>query len=314
MLPAATVSSIRIGATTVTYLPDGHARLVPGALFPASQPNGWARHAPYLDDDVRLTVSIGSFLVQTPRHRVLIDLGIGAVEFDVPDIAEFRGGELLESLRGVGLDPGDIDVVAFTHLHHDHVGWTSTGAPAPSRPSPQDVALTFGRARHLVARPEWTHWFGSDEITGPDPVLVQAPLEPIIEFITVGEEFVPGIRAVSTAGHTPGHLSCEITDPASSVQVLVLGDVMHTQAQIAETDWNFLFDVDPERGIATRRALLNSLDDERTVVVGGHFAGQVFGRVLSPVSAHRWSAGVHPSTIGTASATDALDAHLDAAG
>src|ERR1700744_2057986 len=115
MLNPAPRSQVTLGATTVTYLPDGEAHLDPAVLFPASAPDGWAVYAPYLDADGRLPVSIGSFLIQAGPHRVLFDLGLGRVDFEVQGLASFTGGALLESLAGEGLGPGDIDTVVFSH-------------------------------------------------------------------------------------------------------------------------------------------------------------------------------------------------------
>ena len=52
---------------------------------------------------------------------------------------------------------------------------------------------------------------------------------------------------------------------------------MDTQAQVSETHWNFLFDVDAGKGTQTRVALLERYHDDRTLIAGGHFAGAVFG-------------------------------------
>ncbi len=292
MLTAAPRSQVAIGATTVTYLPDGEVHLVPSAFFPRSAPDGWAAYAPYLDADGRLPVSVGSFLIETGAHRVLVDLGLGAVDFDVPQLASFTGGALLSSLAAEGLHPEDIDTVVFTHLHHDHVGWTSDVAPAPDPARVRSpTGLTFARARHLVAEAEWRHWTGTAEMTGPDPEAVQKPLSAVVEFLDRGGLLVPGVRAVATPGHTPGHTSLLVTDPASDQRILILGDVMHTQAQISEPTWNFLFDADAEKGTRTRLALLEAYQDDRTIIAGGHFAGDVFGRFLPARHQHRWAAG-----------------------
>lgn len=280
-----------LGGTTITYIPDGEARLEPELLFPKSGDDGWDRHAPYLDADGRLPVSVGSFLVSTPATRVLIDLGLGAVDFEVPGLASFRGGALLENLAAEGVAPGDIDAVIYTHLHHDHVGWTSAHAPAPNSERPVHTPpLTFANARHFVHRVEWDFWLGVDELTGPDIGAVQRPLADVVEFIDTSDEIVPGIRAIETHGHTAGHVSLVIEDRASSERALILGDVMHSQVQIAETDWNFLFDADPERGTRVRLDILERFTDGRTIVGGGHFAGSVLGRFLDPVSSFRWAA------------------------
>lgn len=296
MLIAAPRSQQTIGTTTVTYLPDGEVHLEPTVLFPASAPDGWRAYAPYLDADGQLPVSVGSFLIRTAHHAVLVDLGLGAVDFALAGIGSFRGGRLLDSLAAEGLTPDDIDTVVFTHLHHDHVGWTTNVAPAPNLPSrPPVTGLTFASARHVVDEVEWKHWWGTAEPIGPDPDAVQQPLGSVIEYLRPGEEVVPGVRAIPTAGHTPGHTSLLVTDPGSDRRLLVLGDVMHTQAQISETDWGFLFDADSAAAVRTRHAVLDAYHDERTTIAGGHFAGTVFGQFLPPVPRYRWAAHAVPS-------------------
>jgi hypothetical protein len=48
-------------------------------------------------------VSIGSFLIRTGGQVVLVDLGLGVVDFEVPGVASYQGGRLLESLAAEGL-------------------------------------------------------------------------------------------------------------------------------------------------------------------------------------------------------------------
>ncbi|ALG11933.1 MBL fold metallo-hydrolase [Kibdelosporangium phytohabitans] len=270
-------AQVRIGDTTVTYLPDGHAWLNPAVFFPSSD---WATHAAHLDERGWFPVSIGSFLVRTPDRAVLVDLGLGPVEFTLPDTAEFRGGGLIDALAAENLAPGDVDTVVYTHLHHDHVGWTTTAG----------AGLTFPNARHLVSKAEWTHWWGTAELVGPDPEGVQQPLADVIGFVDNGDTIAPGVRVLATPGHTPGHNSIEVTGDDQR-RVVILGDVMHCQVQVTESHWSFAFDVDPAAGVDTRKRLLDELADGRTVLAGGHFAGEVFGRVLPPALRRAWASG-----------------------
>lgn len=263
-------------------------------FFPDSVPGGWATHDALLDERGWFPVSIGSFLIRAADRVVLVDLGLGAVDFVLPDVAEFRGGGLPAALAAEGLSPGDVDTVVYTHLHHDHVGWTTDVAPAPNAPTGRAVTgLTFPSARHLVSEAEWAHWRGTAELVGPDPVAVQAPLSGVIRFAGDGDVVAPGVRLLATPGHTPGHTSLEVTDPGGDDprRVIILGDVMHCQVQVTESRWSFAFDVDPDQGVATREQLLKELEDDRTILAGGHFAGQVFGRVLAPALLRAWAGG-----------------------
>lgn len=248
MIEPAARAQVHIGHTSVTYLPDGHAWLDPAVAFPASAPDGWAAHADYLRSDGRFPVSIGSFLIRVADRVILVDLGLGAVDWGNA-AADFHGGELISSLAAEGLAPSDVDTVFFTHLHHDHVGWVSDVAPKPGAGPVDPVGLTFAKARHLVAEAEWRHWTGTDEVVGPHPAAVMVPLSGRVEFTADGAEIAPGVRVLATPGHTPGHQSLVITDPsgADGRRLVVLGDVMHCQVQVLESHWAFVFDV-----IATR--------------------------------------------------------------
>ena len=52
-------------------------------------------------------------------------------------------------LAALGVEPANVDIVLFSHLHFDHVG----GASRVNERG--QVELTFPRARHLVGREEW---------------------------------------------------------------------------------------------------------------------------------------------------------------
>src|SRR5580658_8475602 len=202
MLEAAPRQQIQIGATTVTYLPDGAVHADPVALFPATTARDWAPHRHLLDADGWLVASVGSFLVRSSSGAALIDLGLGPISLEVPGVATYEGGGLLASLHAEGLSAADIGHVLFTHLHRDHVGWTSDSTGS----------LTFPNARHLVDRAEWDHWQSHTEAAGPDPRTVLAPLSPVVEFFGAHSP-VPGLERVPAPGHTPGHTCLLITDP-----------------------------------------------------------------------------------------------------
>jgi glyoxylase-like metal-dependent hydrolase (beta-lactamase superfamily II) len=276
----APVSSIAIGDIRLTYLPDGHARMSPTAIFPTSDEQLWNAHPEYLDEDHRIVVTFGGFLVETGDRKLVVDLGFGVGELTLPELdATAEGGRLLDSLHGIGVEPAEVDTVVYTHLHFDHVGWTSTQG-----------RLTFPNARHVAGAGEWDFWRGvTDEHlagVGPHPETVQAPLEGRMESMADGEVLAPGVNAVATPGHTPGH--CSLVISSGTDRAVIMGDTVMCPLQFQERDLTFLFDVDPDLALRTRRKMFDEIEgDPRTVVAGGHYADAVFGRVL-PGQGNRW--------------------------
>jgi glyoxylase-like metal-dependent hydrolase (beta-lactamase superfamily II) len=267
--------SITVGEIRLTFLPDGEGHFVPTTLLPASTEEGRQLHAGLLDDNGRLVTTLGGFLVETGDRKIMVDLGFGDFSLEFPGFATMAGGRLLESLEQTGVSPEDVDTVVFTHLHLDHTGWTSRGA-----------ALTFPNARHITSEAEWAHWRHDETGAGPNAETTVGPLSDRIEHASGGDAIAPGVNLMSTPGHTPGH--CSLVLSSGSARAVIVGDVLNCPAQIANTEWGILFDVDPDMGRRTRQQLLIELESPDTTVAAGHFSGAIFGRVLPGQTARQW--------------------------
>jgi glyoxylase-like metal-dependent hydrolase (beta-lactamase superfamily II) len=183
-----------------------------------------------------------------------------------------RFGAFLDTLAAVGTKPEDIDVLALTHTHVDHTGWTFL--PSADGPRP-----TFPNARYLLAAAEWAPHGRREQVKGaPDVDRVLAPLGQVAEQFDDGAEIAPGIVAIVTPGHSAGHTSYLITSAAGR-RVLAFGDAFHIPAQLAHLDWLSAPDVDPTGVIAGRSRLLTELDRPDTIGFGIHFGDQPFGRL-----------------------------------
>ena len=63
-------------------------------------------------------------------------------------------------------------------------------------------------------------------------------------------------------------------------RAVITGDMMHHPCQIARPDWASGFDTDQARGRTTRRAFLEDMARDGTLVIGTHFAAPTAGRVV----------------------------------
>jgi len=233
-----------------------------------------------LDEQGRIPVSFGGFLIETGGQKVLVDTGFGDLTHPVPDLnGYFQGGEFLQSLKQAGAEPTDINTVVYSHFHLDHVGWTAQGG-----------TLTFPDARHIAGDGEWDFWRGEVEplfaSVGPDPEAVLAPLADRIEAAGDGETIAPGVNVMATPGHTPGHTSIVVS--SGTDRAIILGDIFHCPLQLDASQMAIIFETDPALGRQTRERITRELEDSQTVAANNHYSNSVFGRVL-PATGKRWT-------------------------
>ncbi|MGW0895006.1 MBL fold metallo-hydrolase [Saccharopolyspora sp. NPDC002578] len=256
-----------LGELTLTHLPDAGLHMIPSKVYPATGEHDWRDEREHRTGDGLLTMGCGALLVERGSTRLLIDAGHGRIPADeVPEFADrfehvgFLPGELAE----LGVDPADVDFVAFTHLHPDHTGWARPDAT-------DDGRGLFPSARWLVGRGEW-----AEAGPGADPALAGGADRVVA--VDDGAEVVPGVRAWALPGHTPGHTGW-VLDTGDGREVVAFGDALHSPAQVRHLDWEVLFDADRSAAERSRRRLVERLGGEGTLGFGMHFAGQQLGRV-----------------------------------
>ena len=290
MVKLAQQQTITIGTTRITYLPDGEFYVPPTVSFPATTAADWQPYAHLLQADGRIVGSVGAHVIQTSSQTILVDAGTGPHIIDREQIF-LSGGELLRSLKRAGLTPSDIDIVFYTHLHIDHVGWTGNIID-------NTYTYTFPRARYLVRSVEW-HRFNKRPVTGPFGIEETLQLlAPRIEFIEDGQSLAPGITVVATPGHTVGHASLLIESPSSlsnssshpdAERAFILGDAFHSLVELDHPEWVSSLDADPEQTEQTRRHLLHELAVPNTVGTCIHFPNPAFGRLIpAEGNTHKW--------------------------
>lgn len=257
-----------VGNVELIALTDGQGDMQPREVFPASSLEIWQSEYPDLLDGDQIHPRFGTTAVRSGGNLIIVDTGLQA-----PD------GTLMSEMRDKGIEPSTVDLVILTHLHPDHIGWNLT-----------DGSPTFPNARYIASQTDWDYWTSPEVIESADHVKKQAlPLKDLNVIDLIGNEdysITDELTAVSTPGHTPGHISIVIY--SAGERGYILGDVVHSPAQAHYTDWSPSFDVDPDLSRQTRHAVLDKLEANGALVSAGHFPGDGFGRFVREDGRRIW--------------------------
>ncbi|GAB2587397.1 MBL fold metallo-hydrolase [Streptomyces capparidis] len=276
---AAGIRSVQLGDLRVSFVPDGVVQLPPRGWLPDTTDEVWAAHPEYLDDSGSLVASLGGLLVESADRALLIDAGFGPLSLP-PDPGTprgaIRGGALPAGLAELGRAPEEVEAVAFTHLHPDHLGWAWHPVPGGDLP-------VFAHADYLVAEPEWAQ---RDLLAAHGMAEEVAGLAPRVRTVTDGQEVFPGVRMRISAGHTAGHAEYVIT--SGGQRLIAFGDALHSPIQVDHPEWSAAVDHDPVLAAEHRRRLVAELEEPDTIGFGIHFADVVFGRVRRDGAGPAW--------------------------
>ncbi|WP_159995834.1 MBL fold metallo-hydrolase [Roseomonas sp. 18066] len=281
----------RLGGRVVTLVNDGQGRR-------PKPTEGFVRNAepaavekalrdaflPVEHLDIPYTVTF----LQAPGGLVLFDTGTGGQ-------LGATAGNIPANMRAAGLAPEQVTTIVLTHFHADHIsGLTDAEGKA-----------LFPNAEIVVPEAEWAYWM-DDGIASRAPEAMRgafagarrrfAPYQSRVRRIAADAEVAPGIKAVPTQGHTPGHTSYLLSDGAD--QAMLLGDVTNRpELNLANPGWHLVFDMDAAMAEATRRRVFDQVAADRIRCIGYHFPFPANGHVVKEAQGYRlipapWSSAV----------------------
>jgi glyoxylase-like metal-dependent hydrolase (beta-lactamase superfamily II) len=276
------VRSLQFDDVVATYVVDGVLGVGAVKFFPAIPTDYWSSDHGLFDAGSRIVMSAGGLLIERDGRALLIDAGLGPTTADSV-VGPVNSGAMLDVLAALGRRREDIEVLAFTHLHFDHTGWAF-------RPNADGrYVSTFPNARYVLSAQEWgPHEYGEDAAGVATPREIIAPLAANHTVLVDGEEIFPGVRAVVTPGHSPGHTSYVVTSATTGTRLVVFGDAFHIPAQLAHPDWPSAPDIDVRAVRKARRRVLDELTQPNTIGFAFHFGDQAFGRVTTGAAGPAW--------------------------
>jgi glyoxylase-like metal-dependent hydrolase (beta-lactamase superfamily II) len=226
-------------------------------------------------EDLKLRLSIHTFVVRTPHHTILVDTCIGNDrQRDIPLWTRMQT-DYPNRLGRAGVNPEEVDYVFCTHMHVDHVGWNTHLKDGKWVP-------TFPNAKYLFHQTEWEHWKTS---TQDNQVQVMSDsVLPIIdaglaEMVASDFAIEDGFRLEPTPGHTPGH--CSVHLHSNGADAVITGDMIHHPWQIAEPHRTSRACTNPAQAVQTRTEFVHQYADTATLILGTHFAPPTALRIVS---------------------------------
>ena len=273
------MQTLEFGSITVDAISDGELALAVARMFPDLDVEA-ARRLGGIDEQDNALVPLTTFVIRAGGQVILVDTGIGP---DFGSLAFLGAGRpvglLPAALAAAGIELAAVNAVVSTHLHADHIGWNVTDNAAGSRP-------LFPNARYIVTRVDWENRL---TIAGEDTA--KRCLDPIQEsgqltLVEDGYRVVAGVELLGTPGHTPGHASVLISD--GGVGGVITGDAAHHPIEMEQPELLAAFDSDPAQSAASRRALVERVEAEGLIVMGGHFPPPTAGRVVRVEQKRRW--------------------------
>ncbi len=193
---------------------------------------GWAKVSDMKDfsdtgnlDGKAGELAVPCFLVWHPKGALLWDLGLGDKLADKKDgvtLDEFHlvvRRTLLSQLAAIGLKPGDIRFVAFSHMHWDHTG----------------NANDYTSATWLINKREFDWATGTPAPDGVDQSTFSDYKKAKIETFD-GDKDVFGdgsVHILRAPGHTPGH-SVLLLKLKNAGTLILSGDLYHAMESRTE--------------------------------------------------------------------------------
>jgi len=187
-------------------------------------------------------------------------------------------GFVQRNLAAAGIDPKSIDTVLLTHMHPDH----SAGLTDMS-----NGQLFFPNAELVMHENEPAHWFDDRAMTKVDERSKKlyflagreqvAPYKNRTRLFRQGELF-PGVTAVPSLGHTPGHTAYLIA--SGNDQLMIWGDTVHVpEVQAAFPEAGMAFDTDLAAAAASRKRMFDRVCADGILIAGMHLHFPAFSRL-----------------------------------
>jgi len=265
----------QIGDIEVYLFNDATAYMDPGGLFGLVPRVLWSRR--YGADDRHLIkTATHNLLIRAAGVNIIVDTGFGNNLSDSQrrflHIDEFDGTH--RGLKALSLAAADIDIVINTHLHDDHCTGNFRISDDDSR------APAFPNAEYLVQRREYddaTHLNERTRATYRPENYVPLHQSGQLRLLNGDTEIAPGVTAIVTPGHTPGHMGVRIE--SRDQRAAFLCDMASLAVHFERLAWMTSFDVEPLVTLESKRRWQKWALETNPLLIFPHDAETPAGRL-----------------------------------
>lgn len=275
------VYPFKLGDFTITALSDGTVPQDLPKLLTRTNPAEIDRllKQSFLTNPIE--ISINTFLIDTGDKKILVDTGAGEL------FGSLGGGKLQESLKAAGYAPNDIDTILLTHIHTDHSGGLVVGGQ-----------MMFPKARVYVGQPDIDLWLNPVNATrsrDDQKSFFTEAVKTVKPYLDAGKlksfsgetALFPGITALPTPGHTPGHSFYRVKSKGESIEFW--GDIVHfASVQFPKPAIAVVYDFDSDAAVAQRQKQFARLDVSRRLVAGAHLSFPGVGHLRAENRGYTW--------------------------
>lgn len=276
----------KVGDIEVTVVSDGASTIaLPDTLVANANKDdvNAALEKAFLPKD-KFTFNFAPLVLNTGSKLVVVDTGNGPGAF-----ANSKGnvGQFMTNSAAAGIDPKNVDIVVISHFHGDHINGllTADGQPA------------FPNAEVMVPAAEFKYFMDDGEM-GKQTTdrmkgvfanarrVIEAGLKKKVTPYEPGKEVAPGLLAVATNGHTPGHTSFVLS--SGSDKVFIQSDLTNNpDLFLRNPGWHLMFDQDAAMAEASRRKALDMVVADKLRLQGFHFPFPANGYVEKDGNGYR---------------------------
>jgi glyoxylase-like metal-dependent hydrolase (beta-lactamase superfamily II) len=286
----------KVGDIEVTVVTDGVARGKLLENFVTNVPEDKVKDAlaaAHYDRDI-FNNTFTPIVLNTGGKLVLIDTGTGEANFAA---SKGTAGQFTNNLTAAGLNNAAIDTVIISHYHGDHMNGLLKADNTPA----------FPNAEILVPATEHKYWMDDGEMSRAPKGRIEGLFKNArrvfsgdvakrVRTYEWDKEVLPGVVAVGTPGHSPGHTSFVVSSGSS--KVFVQSDLTHVPYLfVRNPGWHAFYDQDAVMAEASRRKMLDMLAAERLMVQGFHYPFPAHAYIEKTATGYRetmvpWNASI----------------------